>query len=302
MRGRAAGKLMLTGEYAVLLGAPALVTTVDRHVVANTEGQGGYTLIGAEASDALARCALEAAGRLDLLERLVVDVSELYTESGEKLGLGSSAASIVAICRAAGVAEDRLLNIALDAHHALQGGAGSGADIAACVAGRSIAYTIGNANWGDWPALCELGGEPKVEEVNIPNDLRIEAVWLGKPASSTALMNAVQSVGFDEVRPFLEAVKDASTAAITAAKADDADGFLSAIEAGADGMERLGQASGAPIVVDAHHKLAEAASSLGIIAKPSGAGGGDFSICVGRYDADWDGLLRLNSRLILPVC
>ena len=36
MRARAPGKLVLSGAYAVLEGAPALVAAVDRYVVADT--------------------------------------------------------------------------------------------------------------------------------------------------------------------------------------------------------------------------------------------------------------------------
>jgi len=62
----APGKLVLTGAYAVLEGAPAIVAAVDRYAVVDTQSPGK------------------------------VDVRSLHDEAGQKLGLGSSAASLVA--------------------------------------------------------------------------------------------------------------------------------------------------------------------------------------------------------------
>src|ERR1700689_3835186 len=83
MRARAPGKLVLTGAYAVLEGAPAIVAAVDRYAVADD--------------------AAPDEG----------DVRALHDGSGRKLGLGSSAASMVASEAARGVArgEDPTLPI-----------------------------------------------------------------------------------------------------------------------------------------------------------------------------------------------
>ena len=82
MKARAPGKLVLSGAYAVLEGAPAIVTAVDRYVTADPARRA--ELVTPEVSVALGA---EHAPWFD--------ASELR-EDGEKLGLGSSAAIVVA--------------------------------------------------------------------------------------------------------------------------------------------------------------------------------------------------------------
>src|SRR6185295_6697990 len=92
----APGKLILTGEYAVLDGAPAVVVAVDRRAVARRHatprGSSPFLVAVAEeiaarrgANDPAARAALEVS----------VDSTAFYNRA-QKLGLGSSAAVTVA--------------------------------------------------------------------------------------------------------------------------------------------------------------------------------------------------------------
>ena len=103
---RAPGKLFLFGEYAVLGGAPAIVCATERAVRAHLRAEAdGYQLVGVPPDvehAAWARRVIAAAGADPALaDRLRVDVSALYDDSGAKLGLGSSAASVAAIVAAA---------------------------------------------------------------------------------------------------------------------------------------------------------------------------------------------------------
>jgi phosphomevalonate kinase len=78
-RAAAPGKLVLAGAYAVLEGAPAIVCAVDRCAYAfDGEGRSTREVEAAFPEGAPA-----------------VDVSELESD-GKKLGLGSSAAALVA--------------------------------------------------------------------------------------------------------------------------------------------------------------------------------------------------------------
>ena len=79
---RAPGKLVISGAYAVLEGAPALVTAVDRYAVADS-------------SKPVSFHTPEVATCLDRREAPDVDPSALR-EGDLKLGLGSSAAILVA--------------------------------------------------------------------------------------------------------------------------------------------------------------------------------------------------------------
>src|SRR5260370_38319363 len=83
MRVLAPGKLALTGAYAVLDGAPALVAAVDRYAVADSSrvSQSPAPEVRAAFGDAAAP---------------ETDVRALHDAEGRKLGLGSSAAAVVA--------------------------------------------------------------------------------------------------------------------------------------------------------------------------------------------------------------
>ena len=99
IRARAPGKLFLSGEYAVLQGAPALACAVGRHVEASF-------LSGDAVEKAEAARWRQAAG--DILRRhdldpgparaaLEIDSRALHSDGGIKLGFGSSAAVAVAV-------------------------------------------------------------------------------------------------------------------------------------------------------------------------------------------------------------
>jgi phosphomevalonate kinase len=151
----APGKLILTGEYAVLDGAPALVIAVDRRVVARRERSvPSSPFLLAVARELAQRYGADSPGALAALE-IAVDSSAFYASSDctQKLGLGSSAAVTVAAAALALAAHhgtleghrDEVLAIALAAHANAQGAKGargSGADVAAAVFGGAIAFTM----------------------------------------------------------------------------------------------------------------------------------------------------------------
>ena len=110
-RATAPGKMMLSGEYAVLDGAPAVVAAVQRRaevrvVAGDYDGPIARGLKHAEPCfpevDATRRLA-EAELGIELDAELTVDVSQLRGEE-VKLGLGSSAAAAAATAAAAGTA------------------------------------------------------------------------------------------------------------------------------------------------------------------------------------------------------
>src|SRR5271169_2224572 len=84
MRARAPGKLVLTGAYAVLDGAPAIVAAVDRYAVADAS-----RVMGSPAPEV--RAALREGEPVP-----EADARDLCDAAGRKLGLGSSAAVLVA--------------------------------------------------------------------------------------------------------------------------------------------------------------------------------------------------------------
>ncbi len=158
----APGKVMLAGEYAVLDGAEALVAAVNRRVWAQTAGPGDEEMLrGARRSPFLRAVRHVLASEDDkrsprspsvrAAARMIVDSRALRSDSGIKLGLGSSAAVTVAACTCALGYDSaapplarihRLAHVAHGTAQARHGARGSGADIAAVVYGGLVAVQV----------------------------------------------------------------------------------------------------------------------------------------------------------------
>ncbi|RVU42946.1 hypothetical protein EA187_14005 [Lujinxingia sediminis] len=295
----APAKLFLFGEYAVLGGARALVHATKRRVTASlTPGQHAYRVVGADLSSSLALpCAALSALHLptdaDVLRELTLDVGDLY-EGGQKLGLGSSAASTVAIIKALAphLSPAQTFDVAHRAHRALQGGRGSGADVASSAFGGTIAYRLTTSSL---PAPVDLlprdlqgrEGEAHIADaailpaLQLPSDLKLTAVWTGEPASSVSFIKGLTAAwhkDFEAVASTLQALGHQAERALDACLSDDTALWLDALAQADQGMERLGDICDLPITTPAHRRLREQARTLGALVKPSGAGGGDFSL------------------------
>jgi len=263
----APGKLFLFGEYAVLEGAPAVVTAVDRYVRVRSSDQ-AYRVVGpAEPDLDLPRAVERATGRR--LGGLEVDLSDMF--AGEaKVGLGSSAASCVALCAAVLGVEDRdaVFAAALRAHRDYQGGRGSGADVAA-------------STWGRTQIVAPVGETLRRREVALPAGLNVVAVWTGRSADTRAYVDAVRRTS-----GALEGLHRLAAEAADAFATADASRIVELARAYDEALGALGEAAGVPIRIDAHARIADVASELGAAAKPSGAGGGDVSLVFSEHPLD----------------
>lgn len=296
---RAPGKLFLLGEYAVLDGCPAVVAAVDRHVTARVSvgAPGSEVCIEAQEHGVMrfdARNAPPEDGPLRfviaawrgvaeqcpwLTERTVSIVvsSTLDDPLAGKSGLGGSAAVVVATTAAlraaaelpADAEADRraLLATALAAHRRAQGGAGSGADVAASVTGGAIVF--------------EPRGEalPAVTPLPWPAGARLLAAWSGEPASTPALVREYRArAAAPGHTAFLERTRKAVTDFVGALR----EGRLApdAVNEAGDALARLGADLGLPIMTPALRALVDRARACGAAAKPSGAGGGDCAVAL----------------------
>ncbi|MFU8804165.1 MAG: mevalonate kinase [Bradymonadaceae bacterium] len=283
----APGKLFLFGEYAVLSGGRAIVTAVDRRVFATRHlNRTHYRAHGTKGLE-LPRFVLEATGSTATIEHLETDVRALF-EGSTKLGLGSSAASAVALCAAVLVHDeggrfdrDDVFRAASMAHRLLQQGLGSGGDVACATYGGTLAYSM---------------SDPRLPLSTPP--IAVRPIWTGESASSTVLVRGVEearAIRSEEVDRALTQIADVAENAVRVMEVGAWSELPELVALGDEAMERLGLVSQATIITDRHRTLRKVALRHGAVVKPSGAGGGDFSLAVGT-DVDWQAF-----RAQLPV-
>ncbi|MFT3772189.1 MAG: hypothetical protein QM820_42850 [Minicystis sp.] len=270
MIGRAPGKLVLSGAYSVLEGAPCLVAAVDRYVVAD----------GARAADFVCD-EVQAAVALGGVDRAVWFDASALREAGadgtsRKLGLGSSAAILAASMAAVmgeRFADDEAMRaamfpIALAAHRKAQGG-GSGVDVAASVFGGVLLARL--AEDGALSATAHA----------LPAGTVIEVYASPVSASTRDLLKRVRALREADPahhRACLDAAGAGARAAVAARTVAE---LVRAVAAQTDALGALGEAAGAGIVTPEVAALRAEAEAIGGTFAPSGAGGGDIAFFVG---------------------
>jgi len=257
----APGKLVLTGAYAVLTGAPAIVVATSRGVIAD----------GARTSAPTP----EVRAAIGNAPAPHVDASALFV-GDRKLGLGASAAILVAslavreAARGADLADPQvrrmLFERAREAHAASQSG-GSGVDVASSVYGGVLEYVPGDPRIRALPAHTELtvfacGASARTSE------LRAHVDRLADTSPS------VHHACIDELTVIAEL-------AAKAVRAGEREPFIAAIRRAARALARLGDAAGVAIVPEGFEALEELAAAEGAAFCVSGAGGGDVATYVG---------------------
>lgn len=305
---RAPGKLVLVGEYAVLHGAAAIAVAVDARAEVHIERCAGP---GCELDTGLAAptafrwagadqlhweaghpgpngrpleavlAALAAAGHLpraaDLPACRIRISSEAFQHQAGgqrvKLGLGSSAAVTVALLGAllalAGgepVERRALLGLAMDAHRRLQGGRGSGIDVAAALLGGVVGRSEG------------------VQPLPWLRGLHLAALWTGSAASTPELLLRFEHWQQRAPQDFaaqMERMRSVAAMALASWQAADVPRVLAAVSAYDDALRQLDQAAAIGIYTPVHQRLRALCLELGLVYKPSGAGGGDFGIALG---------------------
>ncbi|MEO8224047.1 MAG: hypothetical protein ABI661_04525 [Gammaproteobacteria bacterium] len=317
---QAPAKLVIAGEYAVLEGAPGLAVAVDIRAearITKLPGSGNQLVIpdtgerfrfrwvsgsgprwegtspGAFGLP-LEACAeiLTARGLLPRLADLPACQIELITAAfhrttgdGQrvKLGLGSSAAIVVALTGALlrlaqgpALSRPELVSICREAHRRLQGGTGSGIDVATAVTGGTVAVDFG-------PQSASDDRELRAHPVSWPRQLSLVAVWSGQSASTPAMLGRLRSFQARDAGGFARHMERLSAYAgqvVAAWHAADVPAVLGAISGYESGLRRLDGAAGIGIFSPAHEELRAIALKLGAVYKPSGAGGGDFGIAL----------------------
>lgn len=291
IRAGAPGKLVVLGEYAVLAGAEALVLAVDRRCEVSLERTDAAAreidvrapksrifTFEAGASSGLGLIDAVLDGRAKIAAgpgfRGVVDSRRFFADSGRKLGIGSSAAVLVAFAGAIQAIEnkdikDLTLDGLIELHRCVQGGSGSGIDVAAALLGGLRTFRL------------DRNGAAEVGSVQLPNSVGFAGIFAGQSAKTSDFVGRFNDWRYREpnrAAPLLAELAAVSAGGCDALRAGDAEGFLAAIGAYGVLLESLGIALGCDVLTREHRQIGLLAQRFDVRYKTSGAGGGDLGI------------------------
>jgi phosphomevalonate kinase len=284
MRTFAPGKLVLTGAYAVLHGAPAVAIGVSRGAYADSSR--GAVVLTPEVASALGRD----------VRPPHVDASTMFVGS-RKLGLGASAAILVASVAAheadAGADlsdpafREKLFGMTRDAHARAQSG-GSGVDVAVSVYGGAVQYVM---------------GEP-VKRVTLPRGVLVSVFACKTSARTSELRAQIDRLGQTNPAAHRACMSDLVAIANDAARAvadGDAAAFVDGLRRTARGLARLGTEARVGIVPEGFDELEAIAAREDASFSVSGAGGGDVAVYVGRSEPSRTLAERAHALGLFPL-
>ncbi|MBL4819146.1 MAG: hypothetical protein JKY15_07990 [Deltaproteobacteria bacterium] len=248
------GKLVLAGEYAVLEGYPGLAMGVSRRVYLKPSNK----LHRSKLWDAV------SAGH-DVEPRFEIDSSALY-EGEHKLGLGSSAAA--AVCMAGFIDSINPFRIALEGHQRFAGGLGSGIDVATCYQGGLVRFAKGGDIEPLWSNL---------------NQETIMTVFTGKSSKTEVFLKKLQDYQKQNPDDYKQLIADIG--ALTPAWEEFYTGeatwalLSEVVQANREVLIKLSQAAKIQVMSSEQHAIWAICRQFGAFSKPSGAGGGDITLC-----------------------
>lgn len=296
----APGKMLLCGEYAVLEGAQAVVTSVGArarvfhspevlregaipdHLNTSEAAKPGALLPLPAEVKATRQAFSEEHG--DATGGLRLDVRALRAE-GQKLGLGSSAAASVAtaavllsrqgLFRGDENSRRQAMGFALRGHRSVAP-SGSGADVVASALGQTVAFRRQDASLLGSGAGTALAAET----LSWPHGLTLRIVWTGKQVRTSDFLSKVKHWALSDSKAYQNVVSQMKHTSRSFAEGFSAGNVAVVIESAAtygEAMGALGRLAGVPIVDEKLTELAKLATSMGGACKPSGAGGGDVA-------------------------
>ena len=225
---------------------------------------------------------------------LTID-SNLADESGQKYGLGSSAAVLVSVVKALNKFYDMQLSnlyiykLAVIANMKLQSLSSCG-DIAVSVYSGWLAYSTFDHDWvkqqmeeghvsdvleKNWPGL-------HIEPLQAPENMEVLIGWTGSPASSPHLVSEVKRLKSDPAfyGDFIEQSHLCVEQLINAFKMNNIKGVQKMIRQNRKVIRKMDDAASVDIETNKLKRLCDIAEAHGGAAKTSGAGGGDCGIAI----------------------
>jgi phosphomevalonate kinase len=287
----APGKFVLSGEYAVLDGAPAICVAVDRRAVVTIERHGGdhHVVTAPGFSGMTGQFVAGSGGGLRWLDggrdfglfEAVWNASrpasgesplaftldtELFRDagSGRKIGLGSSAALAAAIATALhSLGGARAARVAHAAHRQFQDGSGSGVDIACSLTGGIVEYRM---------------EDRRATLLQWPQGLYCSVLWSGVAAGTQSRLARFAG---QPASPSRDELSERSRAVVDVfANGGEAPAVIAELGRYTRALQRFDEAHGLGIFAAGHAVLAEQAAGDGLVYKPCGAGGGDIGVAL----------------------
>jgi len=286
------GKVMLSGEYAVLYGGQAVMMPVPRFLKLRTIEYNSELKYSKVINEALNYRLPEIAKIEKESDNFSVelDYSEFFNLETKghmvKLGLGSSAAEAVGIvklryeragfdCSAAG---DEILKHALAIHSQAQQGKGSGADVAACAVGQPIVFKNDS---GQVSIVRKFRTE-------ICGGIPLHLLWSGVPADTRDYVSKISKTlkNDEKARSKLDyLVKQADR--LAKLWFDGSPNKLYEVLDEFDNViSSIALLSGVDYKLPIHREISNWALKNGGRAKPTGAGGGDMILLIGDLPID----------------
>ena len=302
------GKIVISGEYAVLDGASAIVSALNQKVnikIQKSDKEQNIFLTSALESDfpfiidddsnivwldtdpGIFGLLLQYAINIikpKFKEKFCINIdsSEFFqtTEDGKahKLGIGSSAAVSVGIIQGLSRYHDissspeNLLKQANSIHQALQGKQGSGIDVTCSFVNQGVIEctkdSIKNHTWSI---------------LNWPNGLYLKILITSKDASTKKLVTNYQRVKNlypKEFKVVLDQLLEITKSLSTAWKSEDVDSIIDLLTNFASHIKRLDKIGDIGIYTRVHNDIQNIALRHNVFYKPSGAGGGDIGLAL----------------------
>jgi phosphomevalonate kinase len=316
----APGKIVLCGEYVVLDGARALGAAVNRRV--------GVSITASLADSHVVRCPGYADGHysfsvnddgkfewqrdaaslpdFSLLEEtwrslkpqlstsieLMLDTSAFSDNAtGNKFGLGSSAALTVALSAAIADLQQQSVHVdsMIDIHRRFQGGRGSGIDIAIAHQGGTISYRMDDM--------------PRASPINWKAGLEYAIFWSGQSASTAQKL--AQFAESDESAGSRQRLATASDAIVDAWAKGPVEQVVRLFDDYTTILAVFSDEHDLGIFDAGHAAMVEHAAGHGVVYKPCGAGGGDVGVALSASKTCIDDFIAAAAGMgfrQLPLC
>jgi mevalonate kinase len=279
------GKVMLSGEYAVLYGGTAVMASVPCYLLLKESDAGNSSDYPPVVRHALELHIDEISDfeSKNGLPEIELDNSQFFSADSEghrlKLGLGLSAAEAVGTTalrfERAGLSwednREKIIKYAFKAHNQAQGGLGSGADIAACAFAHPIKFRR---------------TEEKLHVEPIEGDLReyklpLKLAWTGMPSDTRNMVAAFEKWAKSGDRNLLKQLIASANDLADAWFRQPLDELFEKIDDFSSHLRQISKSADIPLYLPIHDELEEWARRNGGRAKPTGAGGGDMILIIG---------------------